>query len=223
VVAFELADEVEAERLLSQARGLLARRAPGLAMRALSGRRDAWVVLALPPALEGDAAQLAAAVRGLDGGRWEGVRVGIGPLHDRLGDGRRAAAACVAFARRSGGPPGITNYDELGPLRFVLDAPDPRHAVALAGEALDRLAEDDRAGRTELLATLRAYLETGGHQREAAARCHIATSTLKYRMAKVRDLLGRNPGDPEVQFELMLAFKLRDLLAAADVPADSAD
>ncbi|MBS1891112.1 MAG: helix-turn-helix domain-containing protein [Actinobacteria bacterium] len=140
-----------------------------------------------------------------------------------MSEGWRAASACVAFARRIGGPAGITDYDELGPLRFVLDAPDPRHAVSLAGEALDRLAADDRAGRTELSVTLRAYLEAGGHQRAAADRCHIATSTLKYRLAKIRDLLGRNPAEPEVQFELMLAFKLRDLLAATDAPADPAD
>ena len=84
-------------------------------------------------------------------------------------------------------------------------------------------ADVDAAGRTELVATLRAYLEAGGHQRQAAGRCHIATSTLKYRMAKVRDLLGRDPGDPEVGFELMLAFKLRDLLAATAATPASAE
>ena len=230
-LAFALADEVEADRLLAQVRGLLARRAPGNAMHALSGRRGCWVVLALPPALEHDAAALAEAVRGLDGERpGQGVRAGIGPLDHRLATSWQAATACVAFAERIGGPAGVTGYDELGPLRFVLDTPDPRHAVAIASEALERLIEHDRNGRSELLGTLRAYLETGGHQRETADRCHIATSTLKYRLAKIRDVLGRNPGEPDVQFELMLAFKLRDLLAATGgeaqdtrVPADSAD
>jgi len=215
-LAFAAGDEVDADRLLAQARGLLARRAPGNAMRALSGRRGSWVVLALPPALEQDAAALAEAVRGLDSGRWDDVRVGVGPLERRLATSWRAANACVAFAERIGGPAGVTRYDELGPLRFVLDTPDPRHAVAISSEALERLVEHDRGGRSELVATLRAYLETGGHQRETADRCHIATSTLKYRMAKIRDLLGRSPAEPEVQFELMLAFKLRDLLASAD-------
>lgn len=230
VLAFGLADEVDADRLLAQVRGLLARRAPGNAMHALSGRRGCWVVVALPPALEGEAAGLAAAVRGLDGERWQGVRVGIGPLNQQLTASWRAATACVAFAERIGGSAGVTDYDELGPLRFVLDTPDPGHAVAIASEALEQLIEHDRRGRSELLGTLRAYLETGGHQRETADRCHIATSTLKYRLAKIRDVLGRNPADPDTQFELMLAFKLRDLLAAtgaeaqdARVPADSAD
>jgi sugar diacid utilization regulator len=229
-LAFALGDEVEAERLLARVRGLLARRAPGNAMHALSGRRGAWVVLALPPALEHDAAALADAVRGLDGGRWDGVRVGVGPLDQRLANSWRAATACVGFAERIGGRAGVTEYDELGPLRFVLETPDPRHAVAIASEALEQLVEHDRGGRSELLGTLRAYLETGGHQRETADRCHIATSTLKYRLAKIRDMLGRDPGEPEARFELTLAFKLRDLLAAtgaepedARVPADSAD
>lgn len=224
VLVFALAGEAEAERLLARLRSLLARRAPGHAMHALSGRRQRTVVLALPPALEGEAAALAAAVLAPQGGPAEpGVRVGIGPLEDRLQASWRAARACVGFAERLGGPAGVTRYDDLGPLRFVLEAPEPRQAAAIAGEALERLVEHDAAGRTELVATLRAYLEAGGHQRQAAGRCHIATSTLKYRMAKVRDLLGRDPGDPEVGFELMLAFKLRDLLAATAATPASAE
>jgi DNA-binding PucR family transcriptional regulator len=87
-------------------------------------------------------------------------------------------------------------------------------------DVLGRLAEYDRRRNGELLRTLRAYLRSGGHHPTAAADCHVHVSTLKYRLGRIAELLGRPVTDPQVQFELRLAFSTLDVLAALGQTAD---
>ena len=45
----------------------------------------------------------------------------------------------------------------------------------------------------------------------------MAVSTLKYRLRKLRDVLGESPSDPELHFRLRLAFSLLDLVEAMGI------
>jgi hypothetical protein len=48
----------------------------------------------------------------------------------------------------------------------------------------------------------------------------VHVSTLKYRLGRIAELLGRPVTDPQVQFELRLAFSTLDVLAALGQTAD---
>ena len=87
----------------------------------------------------------------------------------------------------------------------------------MVAQQLGPLLDHDAESKSPLLPTLRAYLDADGHQPTTAAACFIHVSTLKYRLKKVRELLGRDLSDPEVRFQLRLAFKLMDLLEALGV------
>jgi sugar diacid utilization regulator len=112
---------------------------------------------------------------------------------------------------------GLVKFDRLGPLRYFLNAPRTEDMRAMVRDVLGPLAGYDERRNGELLSTLRAYLHSGGHQPSAAASCHIHVSTLKYRIGRIAELLGRSVSDPSAQFELALAFSTLDLLAALGV------
>jgi DNA-binding PucR family transcriptional regulator len=111
---------------------------------------------------------------------------------------------------------GLVEYTELGPLRFLLTTPDIDELSALVVRELEPLAAyDRREGSGHLMDTLRAYVDAGGHHRDAAERCHIHANTLKYRLSRITDVMGCSLTDPEQRFRLKLAFEVRDILLHA--------
>lgn len=204
-------------RLLDIARGMIARRAPGHGSQALGVRRPREVLLALPAALAGRAEEIAQAIQDAARPVVGELYFGIGSLDADLAASHRAAMACLRLARSADTPGRLVDYDDFGPLRFLLDAADVRNAALIAREPLEPLLAHDRTHRTPLLATTRAYLETGGHHGRCAERCCIAVSSLKYRLRKIEEVLAAHPGDPELAFRLTLAFKVHDLLGVLGI------
>ena len=60
---------------------------------------------------------------------------------------------------------------------------------------------------SDLVATLAAFLDTGGRYDATAAELSIGRSTLRYRLARIKEITGADLGDPDVRFQLHLAAK----------------
>lgn len=137
---------------------------------------------------------------------------GSGSARRELHVGLREAEAALRLAHELDTPYLHSCYDDLGPLRFMLDAPDATEMAALVEDTVGPLAEYDARRRASLVATLRAYLDSGEHQPSTAERCHIHVSTLKYRLKRAEAVLGRSLGDPETRFELRLGMAVAHIL-----------
>jgi DNA-binding PucR family transcriptional regulator len=125
----------------------------------------------------------------------------------------REATACAQLARQaSPARSRVIHGSELGPLRFMLDIRDLGNARAFVDDVLGVVAAHEEAGGAQLLTTLRAYVEEDGHHQRIAGRCHVHVSTVKYRLARIAELLGRPLQPWETRFEITLAFRLADLL-----------
>ncbi|MFI6601370.1 PucR family transcriptional regulator [Nonomuraea sp. NPDC050536] len=61
--------------------------------------------------------------------------------------------------------------------------------------------------RADLIESLRAYLDSNGHWDAAAQRLGVHRHTLRYRMRRVAELLGRDLDDPGVRAELWIALE----------------
>ena len=109
------------------------------------------------------------------------------------------AIAISGLRPSGGGRPG-----RLDPVDLLLDLPSG-HRQQLARFADGWLGP--LLGRGELTRTLRVLLETGGPS-AAAAALFVHVSTLKYRLRKIESILGVDLSDPEVCFNLRLAFKI---------------
>lgn len=69
------------------------------------------------------------------------------------------------------------------------------------------LYEHDAKGRGDLVASLQAWLSRHGQWDAAAADLGVHRHTLRYRMRRVEEILGRSLDDPDVRMELWLALK----------------
>ncbi|GFH35418.1 PucR family transcriptional regulator [Streptomyces pacificus] len=89
---------------------------------------------------------------------------------------------------------------------------------AFADGMLRALREHDATGRGDLVASLRAWLSRHGQWDAAAADLGVHRHTLRYRMRRVEEILGRSLDDPDVRMELWLALKASETPLPA--PAD---
>jgi len=182
----------------------------------LIGRRSDQLIVAVPvrqqPGAWVRAVIQRAAARGVP------ARAGLSGGHSDLGLALREARAALGLARTVQNAGAVVEADALGPLRFLLDAPDTHHMLRLVRSVLGPLAEYDRRRHGDLLSTLRTFLDTGGNHPVTATRCQVHLNTVKYRLNRAAELLGRPLNEPATRFELSLAFAVADVLEAMKVP-----
>ncbi len=141
------------------------------------------------------------------------VALGVSDATTDFALGYKQAAACARLAATRGG--GVVRTDQLGPLRFLLDAPDVEQVRAVVAEQLGPLVAHE--GRADLLATLRAFVAADGNVAHTAAACFVHKNTLRYRLTRLTDVLGRDPAEPDAKFHLRMAFDLVDLFAGMGI------
>jgi len=78
---------------------------------------------------------------------------------------------------------------------------------AFADGLLRPLRDHDAHARGDLVASLQAWLSRHGQWDAAAADLGVHRHTLRYRMRRVEEILGRSLDDPDVRMELWLALK----------------
>jgi purine catabolism regulator len=83
---------------------------------------------------------------------------------------------------------------------------DPGAARAWSAAVLAPVAAADRAGPGDLVASLRVWLAHHGQWEPAAAQLAVHRHTLRKRVRRAGELLGRDLDDPGVRAELWLAL-----------------
>lgn len=84
---------------------------------------------------------------------------------------------------------------------------DERVLAELSRQRLSPLDTETAASRVRLAQTLRAWLDHHGEVARVAAELHIHPQTVRYRLARLRDLFGEALEDPASRFELALALR----------------
>ncbi|GHF73771.1 hypothetical protein GCM10010218_63700 [Streptomyces mashuensis] len=137
-----------------------------------------------------------------------GCAVAVG-LSGPTGPGA-AAAACrqaeqaLSVARRRGRA--LVEHEEMA-AGSVLPLLADDAVRAFADGTLRALYEHDATGRGDLVASLHAWLSRHGQWDAAAADLGVHRHTLRYRMRRVEEILGRSLDDPDARMELWLALK----------------
>jgi DNA-binding PucR family transcriptional regulator len=84
---------------------------------------------------------------------------------------------------------------------------DPGVLSDLAASRLAPLDGETPASRLRLALTLRAWLDHQGAVSRVAAELHVHPQTVRYRLARLRELFGGALDDPSTRFELTLALR----------------
>ncbi|MDQ6835792.1 MAG: helix-turn-helix domain-containing protein [Actinomycetota bacterium] len=130
----------------------------------------------------------------------------------------RWARTALALARdgmlagRGQGAGGLVRVSEH--LAEIVLLADRQMADALMRTRLQALDGLSGGERERLLDTLAAWLEHQRHTPGIAARLHVHPQTVRYRMAKLSELLGPALETPEGRFELELALRVRAAYSA---------
>jgi len=77
----------------------------------------------------------------------------------------------------------------------------------VADRRLAPLADETEASRERLLETLGAHLRSQGRATEVAAELDVHPQTVRYRVNRLRELLGTQLDDPDARFELEIALR----------------
>ena len=73
-------------------------------------------------------------------------------------------------------------------------------------ELVRPLEEHDRARRSDLVRTLRAYFAAGGNASEAAERLFLHRNSMLYRLERIQKLTGLDLKDPDASLALRLGL-----------------
>ncbi|MFW6001679.1 MAG: PucR family transcriptional regulator [Halanaerobium sp.] len=101
----------------------------------------------------------------------------------------------------------IYYYKQLGIMRLLWQI-NQEELKEFTTEYLAKLIEYDKGNSTEWLDTLGVYLEEGGSIQQAAKRLYIHPNTMSYRVKRIKEILGIDLQEQEVQLNLLAAYKI---------------
>jgi sugar diacid utilization regulator len=148
-----------------------------------------------------------------------GVRVGVGGRCTGPEDFPRSqleaelalklqAAGSVAGGR-------VTAFDDLGLYQLLSRVEDLGDVERFMRRWLGALIEyDGTRSNAQLVQTLTQFLACGGNHDRTAEHLFVHKSTLRYRLQRIRDISGHDLTDPETLFNLQIATRAWQTLAA---------
>ncbi|NTV89656.1 MAG: PucR family transcriptional regulator [Clostridiales bacterium] len=149
--------------------------------------------------------------RCLQFGRGYGINAGIS-INDNglksLSRNYRRAVSLLNIARKQDKP--RISYQDLGVYQLLLETEDTRILGRLYAGILGPIEDYDAKNQTDLLSTLRCYLESNASVQEVAGKTYVHRNTINYKIKKIREITGC-----ELNYEdglrFMLAFHIKDL------------
>ena len=136
-----------------------------------------------------------------------GVPAALGPTVGVDQASRSWARARTLWRLLDGAAPGLHAADDH--LLVLLLAEDPSLVDDLARMRLAPLSALPAGSRERLEATLLAYLRQRGNGPRMAVDLGVHPQTVRYRIARLRELLGPALDDPEARFELEVVLRAR--------------
>jgi hypothetical protein len=140
---------------------------------------------------------------------------GLGRALDQARQARRIAALL-------GGGVRVVNAARLGSVELLLATAPAEARQAFRASLLSPLLDYDADHGTELVRTLRVFLDCSGSWTRAAGAMFVHVNSLRYRMRRVEELTGLDLGSLADQAALLLALRLADpgVLAREDDPPE---
>jgi DNA-binding PucR family transcriptional regulator len=137
----------------------------------------------------------------------EGVAIGISGWHAGAGAiaaGYAEARAAERLAEATGDSVGALTFDEVLIDHIVRSSPAIERALS---ETLRPLVEYDLARHTNLVETLRAFVDAGFNITKSAAALNAHPNTVAYRLRRIKQLTGREVHDLNDLLVLVLSLK----------------
>jgi PucR family transcriptional regulator, purine catabolism regulatory protein len=140
-----------------------------------------------------------------------GTRVGVGETVEATSI--RHSYITALFALRAAPPAkAVASPRDLGSYGFLLAAQSRTVLEGFVRSVLGPLIDRDEAKNSELVHSVRAFIESGGRWEHGADELGVHRHTLRYRVRQAEELLGRDLTHPEDRLEVWLALKAAEVL-----------
>ncbi|MGH2747405.1 MAG: PucR family transcriptional regulator [Actinomycetota bacterium] len=141
------------------------------------------------------------------------VRIGVGRSVDA--SNIRTSYLTALFALRAApGDREVATARDLGSYAFLLETQSRPALESFVGAVLEPLLQHDEMRSSELVRSMRAFIEAGGRWEQGAEVLGVHRHTLRYRIRKAEELLGRDLSRAEDRLEVWLALKAAEILEA---------
>jgi DNA-binding PucR family transcriptional regulator len=140
----------------------------------------------------------------------EGVTAALGPTVARTELGQAWSIASAALRALEAGAieaDGLLEADRHLPELLLFESGGL--AERLAETRLAPLGDLTPAARARMEETALAFVQHGGNAAAMARSLHLHPQTIRYRLARLRELFGDELTDPDARFELELALRSR--------------
>lgn len=136
-------------------------------------------------------------------------RIGVGESVGAADIRRSYLSANLALKASEGE---VATQEDLGSFSFLLRSQSQTALEGYVRAVLGPLIDRDAAKRSDLVPSVRAFVEAGGRWEPGAEALQVHRHTLRYRIHQAEELLGRDLSSPKDQLEVLLALKAADLL-----------
>jgi len=106
----------------------------------------------------------------------------------------------------------IFNYKDNAVDHLVNVVVESGYGITFVHPGIEQLALHDQLNQTELLATLRTYLESQCNQVATAEKLHIHRNSLKYRLQQIADIMGVDLRGTNQHLRWLLSILIRERL-----------
>jgi len=139
------------------------------------------------------------------------VTIGIGSPKDSVFECHQSydeARKALETVRAATGGNRVTFWKDLGAYKILGSLYDTDTGHSFYREYIGPIIDQDKRRKSELLRTLKSMVRNNWQMKAAAKDLSVHYSTLKYRYAKICDLLEFDPNDSEQRLNLTLSLKL---------------
>jgi hypothetical protein len=124
-----------------------------------------------------------------------------------IGSAISQARIALDLAQRRGSSVGP---DQLSTLESLLEQLPLAQLAPFKQQLVDPLAEMDRVRGTQHVRTLRTFLTANGSLSETARELYLHTNTVRHRLARINELIGRDPLNHNDQAAFLIGLRTLD-------------
>jgi hypothetical protein len=142
------------------------------------------------------------------------VLIGIGRIVNHLEEVQlsyRDTQKCIDYLQSTNIKETILSYKQLGTQRLFLKT-ERNELQEFVTDMLGTIITYDQQNDTELLHTLKVYLESNQNMAQTAKKLYVHTNTIKYRLNSIKELVNTDYLDGRKAFDLQLGLYVLEYL-----------
>jgi len=102
----------------------------------------------------------------------------------------------------------VAMFEQLEPIMMFIRGVDHQEFLSFCTRVIGRLIEHEKTNQSNLIVSLKSYLDNGGNLVNTARDLHLSITGLRYRISRIEDLCGIDLSEGINRFNVHLALQI---------------